>query len=222
MRNFRVSDESGHQEAIFSWCDYNRNRYPELELLYHVPNGGKRDAATARALKRQGVKAGISDLVLPVARSGYHGLYVELKAPGGKLEQSQIDFIQAVEAQGYFARVCVGWQAAVQTLSAYLDEAGQDEQPLKTKSTPHEGTYYLAFKDIQDDDEPAQGSGKKIKCNIDKYLKMAGITQRELAERAGVTETSMSRYISGSRIPKAPICIKIAEVLGCNAEDLYT
>lgn len=53
MRNFRVSDESGHQEAIFSWCDYNRNRYPELELLYHVPNGGKRDAATARALKRQ-------------------------------------------------------------------------------------------------------------------------------------------------------------------------
>ena len=150
MHNFRVSDESGHQEAIFSWCDYNRNRHPELALLYHVPNGGKRDAATARALKRQGVKAGISDLVLPVARSGYHGLYVELKAPGGKLEQSQIDFMQAVEAQGYFARVCVGWQAAVQTLSAYLDEAAQDEQPLKTKSTPHEGTYYLAFKNMQD------------------------------------------------------------------------
>lgn len=149
MRNFRVSDESGHQEAIFSWCDYNRNRYPELALLYHVPNGGKRDAATARALKRQGVKAGISDLVLPVARSGYHGLYVELKAPGGKLEQSQIDFIQAVEAQGYFARVCVGWQAAVQTLSAYLDEAAQDEQLLKTKSTPKEGTYYLALKGAQ-------------------------------------------------------------------------
>ena len=30
MKNFRVSDESGHQEAIFSWCDYNRSRYPEL------------------------------------------------------------------------------------------------------------------------------------------------------------------------------------------------
>lgn len=92
MRNFRVSDESGHQEAIFSWCDYNRGRYPELKLLYHVPNGGKRDTATAMALKRQGVKAGISDLVLPVASAGYHGLYVELKAPGGSLEQSQIDF----------------------------------------------------------------------------------------------------------------------------------
>lgn len=145
MRNFRVTDESGHQEAIFSWCDYNRGRYPELRLLHHVPNGGRRNENDARALKRQGVKAGVPDLVLPVARSGYHGLYMELKAPGGKLEQSQIDFIQAVEAQGYFARVCVGWQAAVNTLSAYLDERAQDEQPLKTKSTPHEGTYYLAL-----------------------------------------------------------------------------
>lgn len=146
MRNFRVTDESGHQEAIFSWCDYNRSKYPELALLYHVPNGGKRDAATARALKRQGVKAGISDLVLPVARYGHHGLYIELKAPGGKLEQSQIDFLQAVEAQGYVALVCVGWQAAVQALSEYLDGTGIDAQPLKTKSTPKEGTYYLALK----------------------------------------------------------------------------
>lgn len=144
MKNFLVSDESGHQEAIIEWCGWNMQRYPELGLLYHVPNGGKRDSATARALKRQGVKAGVSDLVLPVARCGYHGLYIELKAPGGKLEQSQVGFIQAVEAQGYFARVCVGWRAAVRTLSAYLDGTDQDEQPLKTKTTPHEGTYYLA------------------------------------------------------------------------------
>lgn len=155
MRNFRVSDESGHQEAIFSWCDYNRVMYPELELLYHVPNGGKRDAATARALKRQGVKAGISDLVLPVARCGYHGLYVELKAPGGKLEQSQTDFLQSVEKQGYLALVCVGWQAAVQTLGTYLDGEEPEAQPLKTKSTPKEGTYYLEVKNRQDVLKPA-------------------------------------------------------------------
>lgn len=150
MRNFRVTDESGHQEAIFSWCDYNKGRYPELELLYHVPNGGKRDAATARALKRQGVKAGVPDLVLPVPRGVFPGLYIELKAPGGKLEQSQIDYLQAVERQGYLALVCVGWQAAVQALSEYLEEKKPGAQPLKTKSTPHEGTYYLAFKNMQD------------------------------------------------------------------------
>ena len=63
MRNFRLDDESGNQEALFSWAGYNMQRMPELEFLHHVPNGGKRDAATAVALKRQGVKAGVPDIV---------------------------------------------------------------------------------------------------------------------------------------------------------------
>lgn len=53
---------------------------PELQYMYHVPNGGKRDKATAAVLKRQGVKAGVPDIMLPAARAGYHGLYIELKA----------------------------------------------------------------------------------------------------------------------------------------------
>lgn len=80
MRNFRLDDESGHQEALFSWAAYRTGLMPELQYMYHVPNGGKRDAATAVALKRQGVKAGVPDIMLPAARAGYHGLYIELKA----------------------------------------------------------------------------------------------------------------------------------------------
>ena len=80
MRNFRLDDESGHQEALFSWAAYQTQRMPELEYLHHVPNGGKRDKATAIALKRQGVKAGVPDIHLPVAKGSYHGLYIELKA----------------------------------------------------------------------------------------------------------------------------------------------
>ena len=80
MRNFRLDDESGHQEALFNWAAYRTGLMPELEYMYHVPNGGKRDAATAVALKRQGVKAGVPDIMLPAARAGYHGLYIELKA----------------------------------------------------------------------------------------------------------------------------------------------
>lgn len=151
MKNFRLSDESGHQEAVIEWCGWNMQQYPELKLLYHVPNGGKRDKTTATALKRQGVKAGVPDLFLPVARCGFHGLYIELKAPDGKLEQSQIDFLLATMQQGYLSLVCVGWQAAVQTLSTYLDDGAEPEaQPLKTKSTPKEGTYYLALETMKD------------------------------------------------------------------------
>lgn len=58
MKNFRLDDESGHQEALFSWAGYNMGRMPELEYMHHVPNGGKRDRATAVTLKRQGGKGG--------------------------------------------------------------------------------------------------------------------------------------------------------------------
>lgn len=54
MRNFRLDDESGHQEALFSWAAYRTEIMPELQYMYHVPNGGKRDKATAAVLKRQG------------------------------------------------------------------------------------------------------------------------------------------------------------------------
>lgn len=56
MRNFRLDDESGHQEALFSWAAYRTEIMPELQYMYHVPNGGKRDKATAAVLKRQGRK----------------------------------------------------------------------------------------------------------------------------------------------------------------------
>ncbi len=89
MKNFRLDDESGHQEALFSWAGYNMGRMPELEYMHHVPNGGKRDRATAVALKRQGVKAGVPDIVLPAARAGYHGLYIELKAGKNTTTENQ-------------------------------------------------------------------------------------------------------------------------------------
>ena len=134
MKNFRLSDESGHQEAIIQWCQYRYGTYPELELLYHVPNGGRRDKAEAAALKRQGVKAGVPDLVLPVARGGFHGLYIELKAPGGSVQKSQKEYIAKLEQQGYLAQVRIGWQAAVELLSDYLEgkivREGTDKQVI--------------------------------------------------------------------------------------------
>ena len=44
-----------------------------------------------------------------------------------------------------------------------------------------------------------------IGARILTLLKQNGMTQRELANEIGVTETSISRYISGQRVPKANI-----------------
>lgn len=111
-RNVRIDKEGGAQEMLFRWITYQLDEYPELALLYHIPNGGKRDAKTATILKRQGVKAGVPDLHLPVARGGYHGLYIELKVGDNTTTKKQKDWIRELNKQGYLAVVCYGWDEA--------------------------------------------------------------------------------------------------------------
>lgn len=120
MRNFRLDDESGHQEALFSWAAYNVRRMPELEYLHHIPNGGRRDKATAAALKRQGVKAGVPDVHLPAPRGEYHGLYIELKAGSNTTTQNQRNWLKFLRQQGYYTAVCYGWQLAAELIERYL------------------------------------------------------------------------------------------------------
>lgn len=131
MRNFRLDDESGHQEALFSWAAYNMQRMPELEYMHHIPNGGKRDKATAIALKRQGVRAGVPDIHLPAPRGEYHGLYIELKASNNTTTANQKHWLKYLTAAGYYTAVCYGWQTAAELIEKYLlntaelGEAGQ-------------------------------------------------------------------------------------------------
>ena len=55
---------------------------------------------------------------------------------------------------------------------------------------------------------------------ISELLDKNGMTQRELADMVGVTETSMSRYIKGDRMPKGPIIANIALALHTTADYL--
>ena len=77
--------EAQHQALLIKWTQLPsiREQYPELKLLHHIPNGGKRDSIEAKHLKIQGVKSGVPDLCLPVARKNYHALYIELKTETG-------------------------------------------------------------------------------------------------------------------------------------------
>ena len=115
------SPESLNQQALFQWTAYNEVKHPELKLLFHIPNGGKRYKATAIRLKKEGVKSGVPDLCLPVARHDKHGLYVEMKAYKGKLSDNQKDWKEALEKQGYLVMVCWGWEAARDAILWYLE-----------------------------------------------------------------------------------------------------
>ena len=119
MREVKLA-EGSEQELIIQWAEYMSVKYPELAMLFHIPNGGKRDARTAAILKRQGVKAGVPDLCLPVPRGGYHGLFIELKAKGGRLSDNQERWIKALTIEGYKAIVCYGHEEATEALANYI------------------------------------------------------------------------------------------------------
>ena len=55
---------------------------------------------------------------------------------------------------------------------------------------------------------------------LDQARREKGLTQRELANRVGVTEVSMSRYVNGARVPKGPIVVNIAKALGVSVDYL--
>lgn len=112
--------EAQEQRCLFEWANLVKQEFEELELMYHIPNGGKRDKKTAVNLKREGVKAGVPDICLPVARGQYHGLYIELKTSKGKVSKNQKIWLENLDKQGYATIVCYGWLEAKEVLKEYL------------------------------------------------------------------------------------------------------
>lgn len=55
---------------------------------------------------------------------------------------------------------------------------------------------------------------------INELLREKGMTQRQLAEKVMTTEVSMSRFVSGARVPNGPILANIANVLGVTTDYL--
>lgn len=95
---------------------------PELAKVYSVPNGGKRGKREAGKLKNEGVKSGRPDLALDVARGGFFGLRIEMKAPGKIKDTSknQKAVLNDLIFDGYFVAVCDSWSMAWDVLIKYL------------------------------------------------------------------------------------------------------
>lgn len=118
----KSGSEYGEQAALFCWCNINKEKYPDLKWLFAIPNGGLRDRITAGRLKATGVKSGVPDIMLPIRRGSFGGLWIELKKPGKhRIEENQLEWIAFLIGQGYCACVCVGWIAAKDKIVNYLN-----------------------------------------------------------------------------------------------------
>lgn len=113
--------EHAEQCDFLRWADALTATKPELHLLFAIPNGGARSRATAGKLKAEGVKPGVPDLCLPIARQGAHGLFLEMKRiRGGTVSPQQKWWREQLTAQGYLVRTPRGAAEAKQAVLDYL------------------------------------------------------------------------------------------------------
>lgn len=115
------ASEHARQVALFTWAMAHCGSEPDLAKLYAIPNGGARHIAVAVKLKAEGVKPGVPDTCLPVARRGYHGCYIEMKSSDGRVSPEQKERLTALAADGYAVTVARDWTDAAAFLAWYLD-----------------------------------------------------------------------------------------------------
>ena len=130
----RSGSEDGEQSALFCYaadmihgrCWGNFLPLPadwRWSLLYAIPNGGKRDPSVAARMKATGVKRGFPDVGLPIAKLGFHGLFIEMKKANGTMNDVDVDQTKwhvALTEQGYYVVVAFGWRQAVELITEYL------------------------------------------------------------------------------------------------------
>ena len=86
-----------------------------FKVMLYCTKGGKSE-------KKQGVKAGVSDICLPYPCVPYHGLFIELKVGKNKPTEKQSQWLAELADAGYKTAVCYGWKSAANTILEYLND----------------------------------------------------------------------------------------------------
>lgn len=56
--------------------------------------------------------------------------------------------------------------------------------------------------------------------NLMEMLEEARMTQRELADKAGISEASLCKYVQGHQMPGVRALVNIADALNCSVDHL--
>ena len=105
------------QCACVQWF---RLAYPKF-LIYSIPNARKVSKVQGARLVSEGVVSGIPDLHIPIAKKGFHGLYIEMKAGNNKPSPNQITIMDKLRNEGYKCVVCWNLDEFMKEVIHYLD-----------------------------------------------------------------------------------------------------
>lgn len=113
--------EDTDQIAFTCWFDYN---FPHYSTLYfHVVNENMMPVQGRAKARKKGLKKGVSDIIILLARGRYSGLIIELKRKvksKSKVSIEQENFLYEVNEQGFYCAVCYGLDEAKRCVQDYL------------------------------------------------------------------------------------------------------
>lgn len=113
--------EHREQCAVIQFWSWACKGYglPEHALMAY-PAGGLRHKSTAGRLKAEGVRRGVPDLLLPVARQGFIGFAAEMKSEKGQVRDAQKIMHAWFQSLGWRVEVCFSAGEAIDALKHYL------------------------------------------------------------------------------------------------------
>lgn len=105
------------EESIQIVCvRWFREVFPQY-VIFAVGNGGSRNKLEAANMKRAGILAGVSDLILVANKSI---LFIEMKTEKGKQTEYQKIFQKNVERLGFEYKICHSLQEFQKTVNTWL------------------------------------------------------------------------------------------------------
>lgn len=118
-------DEHDLQTCCMTWLRY---QHPQLDrVTFAVPNGGRRDVATAGKLRAEGVKAGVSDIIMLLRTEHYGALCIEMKTDVGRQSPAQRQWQRDVEEAGMKYVVCRSLDDFKAAVEEYVADKTQEK-----------------------------------------------------------------------------------------------
>ncbi|EKF9624974.1 VRR-NUC domain-containing protein [Vibrio cholerae] len=116
--------ESAECKELYKWAEQTViDGILIADYLAHIPNEGKRGPKAQRDFSEMGGTSGYPDYVFDVARCGYHGLRIEMKAPEPNrsvISDSQMKMAERLTQQGYLVLFTKGFEIAKQAIIDYM------------------------------------------------------------------------------------------------------
>lgn len=119
QKKFHNNEEARIQTEFFSQVPLIFPKLPS-KMLFAVPNGGSRNKVEAANMKRQGVKPGISDVILLIPNKDFFCLCLEFKTEKGQQSIEQQEFQQQIEKIGGKYIIVRSAIQAIEVMQEYL------------------------------------------------------------------------------------------------------